>query len=203
MPRRLRITLIVSLVSLVVALWAAAGARGAYGDPRLDALASTIAARPVQISCASGANEWAKTQQANGFTFETDGFTYVGRSNIVYLSPLVCEVVLGVLDHGPAAVGTYFAARAIKVFIHESVHQGGLTDEHVTDCTAITLLRVAYAPRFGYPKTIKKTTYARIKGTNPVRYKAVVKVVTNPQYTSLISWANYWHFAVPTFGGAC
>lgn len=178
---------------IVVFCIAVSAAQGAYGDPRLDAVATQVAGHPVTVACGSGATEWADSERAAGLTFETDGYTFIGRDNIVHLSPVICDTLTQDFKLGPTAVGDYANGRAIKVLLHEATHQAGFVDEGATDCRALSLVK-QYAPSFGYTKTVTKTTYVKVRDGH---YKRVTKVVPNPALASLYTWAMYWHRLTP------
>ncbi len=189
--------LVLLLISLAVAIVWTHVANAAYGDPRLNVVASSVAGHGVVVSCGSGSTDWATTEHTQGLTFETDGFTFIGRNNIIYLAPRVCDTLEALLD--PAAhdsLGTYWPALAIKTIIHESVHQSGVKDESATDCTALSLVKQYAVSSFGFPVSIKKQ----------VIVKRVVKtiVVPNPALASLVLWATAWHRTLPiNYQGVC
>jgi hypothetical protein len=188
--------------ALVWALIGVAVAKAAeYQDPRLDAVASSVAGHPITAHCYQGAGEWNATEVQSGLTFETDGFTFVGRDQYVNLAPRVCDTLEALLKLGPDAVGPFWAGLAIKVLIHESVHQRGITDEGVTDCAALALVKQYAVSSFGYAATVKQTVYRKLKNGT---YRRTVRTVPNPQLAALYASALAWHRALPaSYQGSC
>lgn len=184
---------------IVAALIGVGVAKAAYTDPTLNDVASAIAGHPVSVTCATGAHEWASFEDTAKYTFETDGFTYIGRTpSVIYLAPRICDTLEADL-HGNDA-GPYWNGLAIKVLLHESSHQAGLADEAAAECNALALLP-KYAPRFGYPLRVVQTTYVHVTKTT---YKRVVKSVANPAYAKLRAYAEFWHRALPAnYQGTC
>lgn len=195
--------------ALVATLVVVASARAAYGDPRLDAVATSVAGHPVQVSCGSTPTDWAATEAAN-HSVEADGFTFIGQvsttgAGIIYLAPRICDTLEALLSPYHDDVGPYWASLAIKTIIHESIHQRGVTDESVTDCTALTLVQQYAVSSFGYPATVSTTTL--VKKTVVVRVARVVRKVTtyvpktvtvpNPALAELQADAVAWHHALP------
>jgi len=183
-------------------VWAAifvASAKAAYTDPTLNDVASKIAGHPVTVSCATGTHEWASFEDTAKYTFETDGFTYIGRQPaVIYLAPRICDTLEADLHGNPA--GDYWNGLAIKVLLHESSHQAGIADEAGAECNALSLLRT-YAPTFGYKPTVHQVTYVKVTKTT---YKRVVKTVPNPALSKLANWAEFWHRQLPAnYQGTC
>ena len=185
--------LMVMAIAAVAFAIAATAARAAYQDPKLNAVASAVAGHPVIASCATGAHEWSQFEDVAGLAFETDGFTFVGRDNVIYLAPRICDILLADFSYGVTAVGDYWNGLAIKTIIHESVHQRGITDESVTDCTALKLVK-QYALSFGYAAKVTQVSYVRVKEG---RYRRVTKLVANPALDRLYQSAVAWHKQLP------
>lgn len=190
------------LVVGVVTLWVTAPARGAYQEPGLNAAASAVAGHAVIASCAATDAEWAQFETVPGFPFEVDGFTYASKDNVIYLSPRVCQTLTALEDPLKRnEVGPYWAALAIKSLVHESVHQRGVLDEGVTDCTAVTLVSEVAVRSFGYPATSKVYVYTKTKAGT---YRRTSKTVPNPVLARLTFWASQWHRAMPAiYQGGC
>jgi hypothetical protein len=191
------LVLVVTLLALV-----AGRAYAAVQNPALNATASAVAGHPVIVSCATSSSEWAAFEATAGYAAEVDGFTFAARDNVIYLGPRVCQTLLALVtpnSHGD--VGPYWAALAIKTIIHESVHQRGVLDEAVTDCTALSLLTQYAVSSFGYPATIKTFVYTKTKlGT----FKRRNATVPNPELARLAYWAEQWHLAMPAnYQGGC
>lgn len=210
--------MLLRLVGLVVALAlvlmvAAIGARAQYGDVRLDNVATSVAGHPVSVYCYHDASEWVGVEYAHALPTEADGFTLVGRENIIYLAPRICDTLEAML--APAihdAVGPYMAGLALKVLLHESTHQYGVLDEGAADCNALALLRQYAVSSFGYTETVTvKVPRARTikvkvgKVTKKVRTTVLVSaVVPNPALDALSQWALTWHHALPAnYQGGC
>lgn len=191
------------LLVVVVALLActAGGAAAAYQDPPLNDVASAVAGHPVIASCAATSVEWSQFEATGGYPAEVDGFTFVGRDNVIFLAPRICQTLTALLGPAHDDVGPYWAALAIKVLIHESIHQRGVLDEGVTDCTALPLVPTYAASSFGYPATISQVTFSKVKGG---LYKRTVKTIPNPVLAKLAYWALQWHRAQPAnYQGGC
>lgn len=195
---------LVLCIAFCVGFWLAFGvavSHAAYQDQRLNAVASAVAGHPVTVSCAASAHEWSQFEDAAGYTFETDGFTYIGRTpSVIYLAPRICDTLVADEHAGPTAVGDFWNGLAIKVILHEASHQAGISDEGAADCNALSLVK-QYAPSFGYSKTVTSVSYRKLaNGT----YKRVVRTVPNPALARLYSWASFWHRALPAnYQGTC
>lgn len=198
-----RAILALLLVSAYLLVFMTGRAAGAYQDPGVNAVASAVAGHPVIASCAATSAEWSQFETTAGYTFEVDGFTFASRDNVIYLAPRVCSTLLALLN--PAQhndVGTYWAALALKVLIHESIHQRGVLAENVADCTAIPLVPQYAVSNFGYPATIKMYVYTRVPKT--ARYKRVLRTIPNPELARLAYWTYQWHLAMPSsYQGGC
>ena len=98
------------------------------------------------------------------------------------------------------SVGTYYAASAIVTIAHEAVHQRGIADEGLTDCTALPLvagLAVKYfgitetaTERYLVPKTIKRTVTVRTT-------VQAARTVPNPWFQQLKVDTVGWYKAKP------
>lgn len=189
------------LVVAILLAFSAGGAAAAYQVPQLNAVASAVAGHSVIASCAADTREWVQFENAANFSIEVDGFTQASQSNVIFLSPRVCQTLTALLTPQSQDVGPYWAALAIKTIIHESVHQRGVLDESVTDCTALSLVAQYAASSFGYAAKIKQTSYVKVKDGH---FKRVVKTVPNPALARLVRWALAWHLAMPAnYQGAC
>lgn len=185
---------IVLMVWLVAAAIVVTAAHGAYQDQRLNAIASAVAGHPVIVSCASGAHEWSRFEDTAGLAFETDGFTFVGRDNVVYLAPRICDTLMADLTVGTNYVGDYWNGLAIRAILHESVHQRGITDEGITECTAMQLVK-QYATSFGYAAKVTQVSYVRVRDGH---FRRVSKFVANPAIARMYAWAVAWHRQLPS-----
>lgn len=193
--------LVLSLVSLVAAFAAAAGARAAYYDANLNVIAGAVAGHPVIVTCYDSPGEYEGVEYAHGVTYEDDGFTSPTLDNVIYLAPRICDTLHALLyGPGPDDVGVFWAGLAIKTLIHESVHQSGILDEGVTDCTALALVTTYAVKYFHYPAKVAKVSYVR----QGKLYKRVTKTVPNPALARLYLMAEAWHAALPPeYQGGC
>lgn len=181
-----------------------AGARAASHDTRLDAVASAVAGHPVVAVCADNDHEWVSWEDQSAGGAELDGFTQITVGPNIYLAPRICNTLEADLQNGPSAVGDYWLGLAIKTIIHESVHQRGITDESVTDCTALTLVKQYAVSSFGFAPTVTRQVIAskKVKGKRVLYVKQVT--VPNPALADLYAWALAWHRALPAnYQGAC
>lgn len=179
-------------------------AHAASHDARLDTVATAIAGHPVVAVCADSTVEWAtwETQVAGGI--ELDGFTQLAVGPNIYLAPHICKTLLAGLQVGPTAVGIYWYSLAIKTILHEAVHQRGITDEGMTDCTALTLVRQYALSSFGFTLTVPKTVIASklVKGKRVYFTKTIT--VPNPALAMLDQYAHAWHAVLPAnYQGGC
>jgi len=180
------------ITALFCVLWLACGfglAKAAYQDPALNAAASTIAGKPVIVSCPESIHEWAQFEDIAGFKFEVEGFTYVGRDNVIFLAAEACKALVADLRYGPTAVGDYWNGLAIRALVHEATHQRlNSGDETLVDCTTLATIR-SYLPLFGYTPTVTRVTYVKLKSGT---YRRVSKVVPNPATASVMQWITFW-----------
>jgi hypothetical protein len=117
---------------------------------------------------------------------------------------------------GGSQVGSYHSSIALLTLAHEGVHQRGIGDEGVADCTALPLVPGLAANYFGVPRTIArtkivnytKTVVRRVNGKS-VRMrvraqKAVRFSIANPFLGKLAADARAWHRAAPPqYQGTC
>ena len=192
---------------LATLLAAPASAAPAPDNATLDAAASWVAGHPVTVSCELDWPTFLAEAQAHGLT-GVGGFTSYLQdgSTVVYVAPDVCEQLLA-LD-ARKDVGTFFAADALLTLTHESVHQRGVADEGVTDCTALALIQSVATKFFGVPPTTTspavKQVWRRLAGRRvrvPVVYR---RATANPFLAQLQVDAQLWHDAKPQeYRGSC
>lgn len=189
-------------------------ARGANSpNATLNAVASNVAGHPVSVWCETSDRGWVDLENQHN-TGEDDGFTVQGEPT-VYLAPRICDTLEYMLGYGYQATGLLWDALAIKTLLHESVHQRGITDEGVTDCTALSLLP-QYVTDFGIPATVSATSYTRVTRAvritfgvrhKVVRYSTMVPSTTqvpNPDLQKLENYAESWHKSLPaSYQGGC
>lgn len=120
----------------------APGARGSHGNRRLDAVASKLAQKPVEVHCWA-APDWTRLRREFAAVDPTSrdvalaGWAYPDGDS-VELAPYVCrslERLLADPSH-PTAVD----ADAVRVLAHESQHTAGVDDEAVAECYALQLV---------------------------------------------------------------
>jgi hypothetical protein len=181
---------------------------------QLDAASSAVAGHPVQVWCEGSWGDWIHLGDSVGVDFGTVfGFTNLDDP-VIYINPDKCETLHALVSNYD--VGTYHASIAILTLAHESVHQRGISDEGVTDCTALPLVPDLAVNYFGYPETVAqtkivsytKTVVKRVNGkrvTIKVRAQKAVKVtVANPELAWLAEDALAWHRSLPAeYQGTC
>jgi hypothetical protein len=205
-------TLLVVVVALSLALALVASARaGNTPDPRLDAVATEIAAHPVNVWCETDSAEWARTVS---LVFGPDidpiyvrGYTFVTNAT-VNLAPIVCLTLLWELSGRQGTPPPYLPRGvALLTLIHEAVHQRGVRDEGIADCIAIKLVPRYATTLFGIPATVAKWKYVsrskrvRVNGRlerRRVRVRIRV-IVPNPQHVSVVRDAENARFASPHY----
>jgi hypothetical protein len=205
----------VAIVGAVIALAVpATGAAENRPHPTLDAVATAVAGKPLTVHCETDWLVWIKAFESVGEngTF-VNGFTNL-EAAVVYVNPRQCETLHAMLNGW--SVGTYYAASALLTLVHESVHQRGITDEGVTDCTALPLVPGIATSSFQIPATVseqylapvKRQLVFRVNGKRIVRTVTTqgsrFRVVPNPWLSSLVADALAWHRAKPPeYQGGC
>jgi hypothetical protein len=185
---------------------------GNWEDDRLDAAASQIAGKPLDVHCEDSWYEWINAGEEAGEDWSVlAGFTYVSEP-VVYIAPDLCDTLHALLDLGPRGVGVYHAAAAVQTLVHEAVHQRGVTDEGDTDCTALTLVDDVAVRHFGYkrtervPYTVTTTTRRKVGGRWVTSRSQAVRYRQQPSQTlkDFHSMAVAWHKAAPPeYQGDC
>lgn len=128
---------------------AVAAAKATTTDPRIDAVASRIAQRPVHVWCyAEG--EIGTIDEPAPEEIDTWGYVFTWpSSNVEHMANEVCEGVLGILNSDPT-VPLWKEGLGALVLTHESYHlRLSLSDrinEANTECRAIR--HVAYVIQF-------------------------------------------------------
>lgn len=191
------------LAALVASLVLAPSAVAAdWSLPNADAAATAVAGHPVHVYCESSWTEWVNYFEPQGTDgTAVNGFTSIA-SPVVYVSPRQCETL-----HAVAAsedVGTYYAASALLTLVHESVHQRGISDEGVTDCTALPLVPGVATSFFGVPATVLARQLVRVRSHHRWRLVARSVSVPNPWLLRLAVDALRWHRSKPAaYQGTC
>lgn len=189
-----------TLRSIIVAAaaflaFAAPAAAGSWPDARLDQAASSVAGHPVFVYCEDDWVEWYNTFRVNQNVF---GFTYLSRP-VVFVNPREC-LTLHALVNG-ADVGTFYASIALLTLVHESVHQRGISDEGITECTALPLVPGIATAYFGIPQTAPQEYTASVVkrvGRRRVTVQVVrTRQVPNPYLDRLAADTRAWHNILP------
>lgn len=197
-------TFLAAAIFAVLTLMIASARAANNPSPVLDAAASYVAGHPVSVWCETSWSDWL-TMTANNGVSEAGGFTRA-ETPVVYLAPDVCEELHALV--GKEDVGSFFAADAILTLTHESVHQRGVMDEAVTDCTALGMVSQMATTFFSIPKTVVqqyvKLAYKRVAGKR-VRVSSIgTRYVANPFLARLVKDATRWHDAKPAqYHGSC
>ena len=180
------------------------------GIPQLDSAASDVAGHPVTVECVFAASLWLSEVGSSVDGSFIDGFTTPGAETTIHLGPAPCDALYGLTTGDD--VGAVEAARGLLTLAHEAVHQRGVTDEGVTDCTALPLVPGLATKVFGIPATVVQTVTAtrtivgRIgKRSKRVRVSYVKTVgVPNPYLAALAADAERWHrLHLAAYQGTC
>jgi hypothetical protein len=177
---------------------------GNQPHPTLDAIATQVAGKPVSVWCENSAPEWESLTATANVPHWADGFTYVAQP-AVYVAPRLCETLHVALRNGAAAVGAYWLSGALLTLAHESVHQRGIVDEQLADCTALPLVGPLATQFFNVPATVSqqrilkstRIVTRKVRGVK-VRIKVqdtklVYVSVPNPFLAQVVSWSVAWH----------
>lgn len=194
-------------LALAVAILAIAPVAAAANNPstQLDVIATSVAGKPVTVWCETSWPSWLNLAAQNGVT-EAGGFTYIGGAPVVYVAPDVCVELHALADHED--VGAFFAAEALRILAHESVHQSGVSNEATTDCKAVSLVPTLATKFFGVPAKVTQRrivlAWRRLAGRR-VRVPTVqTRMVPNPYLARLKAAALKWHDAQPAqYHGDC
>jgi hypothetical protein len=211
MHRKIIVVAVVALAGFVLANSAAASN---WPSGRLDTAASAVAGHPVQVWCEENWGDWIHLGDDYGEDFSyLMGFTFPSEP-IVYINPAHCESLHALL--GGSQVGSYHSSIALLTLAHEAVHQRGIDDEGVTDCTALPLVPGLAANYFRVPRRIArtkivnytKTVVRRVNGKSVrmrVRAQRAVRLsIANPFLGKLAADARAWHRAAPPqYQGTC
>ena len=194
------------LLLLLALLVAPTAAGGNLPTPALDAVASEVAGKPVTVWCEGSLAEWEAMNEQRGYRYGSmfGGFTYL-ESPVVYIGPEECATLRVALESGVPVAGAYWFAGALLTLAHESVHQRGIRDEQIADCTALALVPGLTVSRFGVSETtverraqpFTRTVVRRVRGVavrikvQDVRVMSVV--IPNPLVAHVKQWAAAWH----------
>lgn len=204
-----------AVIAAVIALAIpATGAAENLAHPTLDAVATAVAGKPVSVYCETDWFVWIKAFESVGENGgNVNGFTNL-ETPIVFVSPRQCETLHAMLEGWD--VGAYYASSALLTLVHEAVHQRGITDEGVTDCTAIPLVQGIATNSFKIPATVSQTYLVpvskqvvfRVNGKRVVKTVTTqakrTRVVANPWLTELAAEVLAWHKSKPPeYQGGC
>jgi hypothetical protein len=129
------------LVVVLVALACAAPATGSnVATPRMAAVASWAAGKPISVWCESDRAEWAR-MLASANLDVADGYTRDAEP-VVYLAPQTCTN----LGYEDVRLGM-----GLNVLLHEAAHQRGFHDEALAECAARVLIYSALHDFYGVP----------------------------------------------------
>ena len=191
-----------SALAVLLALVLAAGASAA--GQSLDQVASGIAGHSVTVDCVGDWTAWqgllAQYRPLEPAGAEVEAFTPLPAPEI-FLGPTVCPLLLQV-QAGPPFPYAYLAGRALLALAHEAVHQRGVLDEGVTDCTALGLVR-ATALALGVPATIRQRFRVRVRHHRH-RWLVRYRTLPNPWLAGAVAGAQAWHrLKPPAYQGGC
>lgn len=121
-------------LALAVLVYAPAADAANVATPKMRAVASWAAGKPIDVWCENDETEWTRLSASVGFSVPpSGGYALLGTPNI-YLSPSTCRRLSG----GPN--GTRFSI-GLSTLLHESAHQRWNTrDEALAECAARVLL---------------------------------------------------------------
>lgn len=185
-----KLVLILALVGALAGAGTASGWNAA--TPRLDAIATYVAGHPVTVWCETDPATWIEMLGSSPEMANVLGFTQLDEPT-VYVNPTDCRILrLASFGYDQADTGLFYLARAIRDLVHESVHQRGIADEGITDCTALAAMPAVAVRFFGF----HRTTLVK-RGDRRVR-------VPDPALARLMDWAHAWHEESPSqYQGDC
>lgn len=191
------------LIALVLG-FAPTAAAANQPHPTLDAVASEVAEKPVSAWCEMDLAAWTNMAASAGLPAWAGGYTYPSTPT-VYIAPQHCSTLRVALNNGVETAGAYWFSGALLTLAHESVHQRGILDEQLADCTALALVGTLATKHFGVtptvtikePRSVSRTVVRRVRGV-VVRLKVrdVVMVSAtrpNPLLAQIGGWAAGWH----------
>lgn len=201
-----------ALACAAALLTASTASAGNWKDARLDAVASHVAGKPLEVQCEDSWYVWINSGEQHGEDWSVlDGFTVMSEP-VVYVNPDRCETLHALLELGPRGVGAYHAAGAVLTLVHEAVHQRGIANEGDTDCTALSLVDDVAVRHFGYkrtervPYTVTTTSRRKVSGrwvttrSKAVRYRQEPSQALKDFHTMAVAWHKW---APPEYQGNC
>jgi hypothetical protein len=209
----------IMMLLLVLALAVPAAANAAdRPHPTLNAVSTEVAGKPVRVHCETSEVQWIGWQLQFGRVLS--GFTFFDQP-VTYIAPNFCHTLHWSLTYGYREVGLVWLTGAVSVLVHEAVHQRGIRDERVTECTAQPLIVPMMQKYFGLTATVPHTSYQtitepkqisrtvrrkiagkwrRIRIVTTVMVERVIAVqqqVPNPDVARAQQWVTGWHEALP------
>jgi hypothetical protein len=170
-------------------------------NAKLDAVAADVAGHRSTVWCETSWPDWlatvAREDPSSGEIAAegVNGFTVIEKP-VVYVSPRQCETLSAAIEFGHRQVGSYYLASAMLTLVHEAVHQRGVLDEGVADCTALALLPRVATRFFGYNATSR--VVVRVHG------RLVRRTVADSALADLLRFASAWHRSKPAaYQGRC
>jgi hypothetical protein len=208
------------IILVAVAALALAAPATAADRPHatLNAVSAEVAGKPVRVHCETSEVQWIGWQLQFGKILA--GFTYLEQP-VTYIAPDFCNTLHWSLQYGYREVGLVWLTGAVSVLVHEAVHQRGIRDERVTECTAQPLIVPIMQKYFGLTATVPEIQQHVVTETRPVtrtvrrkiagkwrRIRVTVfvsfeRVVTetvqvpNPDVVRAQQWVTGWHTALP------
>lgn len=139
-------------IVVVAAVLSAAGAAAPDGfreSARLTPIAQALSVPDAKVYCALTVVGWRDSLKVTHPTLEwsaVQGYTRISE-HATYLAPWVCQP-LERWKRGKTVPLDKLGA-ALLTLTHESIHLRGVTDERVTECTALRELRAVARTHFG------------------------------------------------------
>jgi hypothetical protein len=195
---------LIAVVVTGLALFTAGTASAAVTHPKLNAIASQFAGRPVSVSCELSDYDW---DIRDGW-YGVYGFYYPPEADWVFLSPAACAPLLTALNAGIKDAGLSPLGLGLLVLLHESFHARGFVNEAQTEaCAMRSLPEELSAFGIGPTKTvaIKQLRYRvhrRKVGKRVIRFRTsrvvtVYRTVANDDHSRILDWAAQWHAEAP------
>lgn len=211
---RSRIALTAAVLTALT--WAGFATAGNRPHPLLDQISTEVAGKPLTVWCETNELDWGAYELRVGAVLY--GFTYLSQP-VTYLSPATCNTLHFAITYGYKEVGIIYLANAVTTLVHEAVHQRGISDERVAECTALPLVMPVMEKYLGLTRTVPELQTRVVTFTRAVRRKVrgrwvtvrvkSQKVVTetvqvdNPAYGRAQAWVTAWHNSLPAQYQGC
>jgi hypothetical protein len=168
-----------------------------WPDSRLDAIASSIAQKPITVYCEDDSHVWDAVE--NYYGVRADGLTFLTQP-VVFVRPLICEALHAILQGED--VGSFYASHAILTLTHESTHQRlNSGNEALVECTAMKLYPTVLTQQFGWEPSFTEVYYTlqvkRVKGKRVTRRIRHTRTTPSIWYAHLIRDATRWDAILP------